>query len=230
MIKKLHESEGGSLVRRQIFEAPPSLSARARRFVRVHGVRLDVPSVSDWRQQWEANRIPSAVVDRADSYQVRWGGLALPPSPSYDGGPRMLCADTPEWEDAFPEPGWWFEAGPQRTAVPYSFVIGPDESFGIAMDSWVPLHASIEGWIESLALAYAAEAIADTVTNVSGVTVADLDLSRMQPVPETAGIADQWWHGAGSLIAIYNGEAVLFGRPGYQVARVYSGNIDMEWL
>jgi hypothetical protein len=189
-----------------------------------------VPSVSDWRQQWEANGIPSEVVDQAESHQACWGGLALPPSLSYDGGPRILCADTPEWESGFPEPGWWFEAGPQRTALPYSFLIGPDGSFGLAMDSWVPLHARIEGWIESLALAQSAEHIAETVTTLSGDAVTDLDLSGMRPVPEGAGIVDAWWHGAGSLIAVYNGEAELFGRPDYRVARVYSGNIAMEWL
>ncbi|MFI7595436.1 hypothetical protein [Micromonospora sp. NPDC049359] len=215
---------------RHVRDAPSNLSVRARRFVAVHGVWLDVPSVSDWREQWEANGIPSEVVDRAESYQARWGGLALPPSFSYDGGPRMLRADTPEWENDLPEPDWWFEAGPQRTALPYSFLIGPDGSFGIAMDSWVPLHVRIEGWVESLALAQSAEQIAETVTRLSGDAVADLDLSDMRPVPETAGIVDTWWHGAGSLIAIYNGEAELFGRPDYRVARVYSGKIDMEWL
>src|SRR5690348_3224833 len=48
--------------------------------------------------------------------------------------------------------GWWFEAGLQRTAVPYSFMIGPAGEFGIHAQRWVPLHASIEGWVESLAL------------------------------------------------------------------------------
>lgn len=80
----------------------------------------------------------------------------------------MLCVGTPEREDGFAEGGWWFEAGPQRAALPYSYLIGPDGSFGLAGDTWVPLHAAIEGWIESLALAYAAQYTADTVTRVSG--------------------------------------------------------------
>lgn len=118
---------------RHFRNAPSGLSPRARYFVDVHGLWLDVPSVSDWRQQWEAYGIPSVVVDRAESYQARWGGLALPPSlgDAGDGGPRVLCVDTPEWADEYPEPGWWFEAGLQRTAVPYSYMIGPDGSFGL---------------------------------------------------------------------------------------------------
>ncbi|MET8083986.1 hypothetical protein [Micromonospora sp. NPDC005237] len=217
-------------MRRYLRDAPSSLTARARRFVAIHGVWLDVPAVGDRRKQWETNGIPSEVVDQAESHQHRWGGLVLPPSFTYDGGPRMLCADVPQWENDFTEPGWWFEAGPQRTALPYSFVVGPDGSFGIAMDSWVPLHTRIEGWVESLALAQSAEQIAQTVTKLSGDAVADLDLSGLRPVPETAGGVDMWWRGSASLIAIYNGEAELFGRPDYRVARVYSGNIDLEWL
>ncbi|MFC4149230.1 hypothetical protein ACFO0M_23515 [Micromonospora mangrovi] len=49
-------------------------------------------------------------------------------------------------------------------------------------------------------------------------------------MPETAGIVDTWWQGADSLVAIHDGEAELFGRPDYREARVYAGNIAMEWL
>ncbi|GAA3335476.1 hypothetical protein GCM10020358_03950 [Amorphoplanes nipponensis] len=209
------------------------LSPRARRFVDVHGVWLDVPSVQDLRQGWGRDDIPSAVIERADSYQRSWGGLALPPSPGGeegDGGPRVLCADTPEREEDFAAPGWWFGAGPQRTAVPYAYLIGPDDSFGLAGDTWVPLHATVQGWIESLALAYAARQMADTVTRISGRAVAELDLTGMRAVPETAGIANTWWIGAGALVAIYGGEAELFSRPAHRTAYVHSGNFDMQWL
>ncbi|MEU8614727.1 hypothetical protein AB0C29_42750 [Actinoplanes sp. NPDC048791] len=218
---------------RHFRDAPPGLTPRARRFVNIHGIWLDVPSVQDWRQRWEEDSIPLEVIERAAAHQTRWGGLALPPSPGNDdgdGGPRVLCVGTPEREDDFAEHGWWFEAGPQRTALPYSYLIGPDGSFGLAGDTWVPLHATIEGWIESLALAYAARSTADTVTKVSGNAVADLDLAGMQLVPETAGLANTWWLRAGSLVAIYNGEAELFSRPAYRTAYVYSGNFDAQWL
>jgi hypothetical protein len=99
----------------------------------------------------------------------------------------MLCVDTPGPGGRLPLPGWYFEAGPQRCAVPYAFLIGPDDSFGIAGgddDRWIPLHASIEGWIESLALAYAAADIADTVTRLTGRAVDEIDLTAMQPMME----------------------------------------------
>jgi hypothetical protein len=77
----------GARVIRRTRDASPGLVPRARRFVDVHGIWLDVPPARDWRQCWE---------DAA--YQARWGGLALPPSPGSDdgdGGPRMLCVGTP---------------------------------------------------------------------------------------------------------------------------------------
>ncbi|GID33399.1 hypothetical protein Abr02nite_83820 [Paractinoplanes brasiliensis] len=118
--------------------------------------------------------IPAAEIDRTVAFQRRWGGLVLPPAPQYDGGPRYFQADTPdssptEAADGSPVPGWWFEAGPQRTAVPYSFMIGPTDEFGIHDGRrWVPLHASIEGWIESLALAHHAANWAKQITKVTG--------------------------------------------------------------
>jgi hypothetical protein len=217
-------------------EPPTGLSKRARRFVGVHGVWLDAPPVSQWRRSWREAGIPSEVVDRAERYQARWGGLVLPAAPGLTedaAGPRMLVADTPEREDAFPDPGWWFEAGPQRTAVPYSFLIGPDGTFGIAggdEDKWVPLHGSIDGWVESLALAYAATENADTVTRLTGQAVDSLDLSTMQPVAQVEGITNGWWYRPGSLAAVYAGESELFDRPGYRTAFLYTGNIDTQWL
>jgi hypothetical protein len=212
---------------------PADLSQRARRFVGVHGVWLDTPPVS--RQRWQEEGIPAEVIDRADGYQARWGGLVLPSAPGLPAdaaGPRLLCADTPAREDAFPRPGWFFEAGPQRCAVPYAFLIGPDGSFGIAGgdDRWVPLHASIKGWVESLALAYAAADIADTVTRLTGSAVDEVDLTVMQPVMEVEGINTGWWYRPGLLAALYTGESDLFGQPASRTAFLYAGNIDQQWL
>jgi hypothetical protein len=92
-------------VSRHFRDAPSGLSARARRFVAVHGVWLDVPSLNDWRGQWEATGVPSTVVDQAEEYQTRWGGLVLPPSLGYDGGPRMLCVERQIVRTTFPSPG-----------------------------------------------------------------------------------------------------------------------------
>jgi hypothetical protein len=79
-------------------------------------------------------------------------------------------------------------------------------------------------------LSYAAEAAADRTTRLSGDAVADLDLSGMEPVPETRGNADTWWQGTNSLVAIHTGEAQLFGRPDYRIAHLYSGNFGRKWL
>jgi hypothetical protein len=58
------------------------------------------------------------------------------------------------------EDGWLFEAGHQRFSVPWSFMVGPAGEFGIFGARWVPLHASVEGWVESAALAYHASRFA----------------------------------------------------------------------
>ena len=129
--------------------APGGLTKRARYFVLAHGIRLDLPRVSRLREQWLALGIPSAEIDRVTAYQELWGGLVLPPAPHYDGGPKYLDTNVPEGS---PTEGWWSEAGPQPTAVPYSFMIGPGGEFGILGDRWTPLHQTVEGWVESLAL------------------------------------------------------------------------------
>jgi hypothetical protein len=216
--------------------APTGLSRRARSFVAAHGVWLDAPPVSQSRRAWREAQIPDEVIDRAEEYQARWGGLVLPSAPGMPqdaAGPRLLNADTPEREDTFAPPGWAFGAGPQRTAVPYSFLIGPDGTFGIAggdHDRWVPLHSSIDGWVEALALAYAAVDVADTVTRLTGSAVDQLDLTGMQPVAEVGGITNRWWYRPGLLAAVYSGEADLIARPAYRTAYLYDGNIDEQWL
>ncbi|GGV83115.1 hypothetical protein [Streptomyces massasporeus] len=88
-------------------------------------------------------------IDRVVNFQERWGGIALPPAPVYEGGPRILNADTPEGSAG---EGWWFSAGDERVSMAYGFMIGPDGEFGIHADHWTSLHAGIDGWVESLAL------------------------------------------------------------------------------
>ncbi|MEV7783370.1 hypothetical protein [Kitasatospora sp. NPDC088351] len=205
-------------------DVPDGLTQRARSFVRAHGVKVDVQSVEEHRQWWLERDIPAAVIDRMAAYQERWGGLVLPPAPKYDGGPRYLEADSPEGS---PSEGWWFEAGMQRTAVPFSFMIGPSGEFGIHTGQWAPLHATVEGWVESLALAHHASMWAKKIVMVNGDDVDGIVLDGYEPVHEVMGVADTWWRGADSLVAIYSGEAEAVSFPQGRAAMIYSG-LD-EW-
>lgn len=189
-----------------------------------HGVRLDPLPLDDHRDRWLTAGIPGEQIDRVVRFEARWGGLTLPPSPAYDGGPRYLSADVPTSE---PGVGWCFEAGVQRTAVPFSFVIGPGDEFGLYGGSWVPLHASIEGWIESIALAHHASIRADTIKVVRGIAVDELDLDGFEEIAEVRGLRDTWWRGTDSLVAVFHGEAEAWGRPAAVKAVIYSG-LD-EW-
>ncbi|GAB3068416.1 hypothetical protein [Micromonospora schwarzwaldensis] len=205
-------------------DVPKGLTLRARSFIRAHGVKVDCLQVEQYRERWVALGIPSTEIDRVAVYQERWGGLVLPPAPQYDGGPRYLGVDTPEGSIT---EGWWFEAGTQRTAVPYAFMIGPAGEFGIHAGDWVPLHASIEGWVESLALADHAAMWAKQITKVTGDELDDIALGDYEPVREVMGLADTWWRGTDSLVAIYTGEAECLSFPAGRTARIYSG-LD-EW-
>lgn len=167
--------------------------------------------------------IPAAQVDRVAAFEAVWGGLALPPSPHYDGGPRTLSGDVPEG----PGPDWHFEAGGQRTALPYSFMIGPNGEFGLHAGKWVPMHASVEGWVEALALADHAHRWARTTTRLTGAAVDELELEGFEAVPEVVGLADTWWRGTDSLVAVYRGEAEVMDAPQCLTATVYAG-LD-EW-
>jgi hypothetical protein len=210
----------------RITDVPDGLSLMAASFLRIHAVRVDRLPVEQYRARWLDLGVPAGVIDRAAEFEARWGGIVLPPAPCYEGGPRALSADTPEGS---PETGWWFWAGDQRCSVPFSFAIGPGGEFGIRGLRWVPLHASVEGWIESVALAYRASRRARQVTTLSGAAVNDLDLSALDPVPLVAGMADTWWRGPGSLVAVYRGEADSFDRTGLLRAHVYDGLADHEW-
>ncbi len=206
-----------------INDVPDGLTRRARSFVSTHGVKVDVRPVEGHRQWWLERDIPAAVIDRMAAYQERWGGLHLPPAPQYDGGPKYLDPDSPEADSA----GWWFEAGMQRTAVPYSFMISPSGEFGIHAERWAPLHATIEGWVESLALVHHASMWAKQVTKLVGDDVDGIELNGYAPVREVRGLADTWWRGPDSLVALYSGEATSLDFLRGRIAVIYSG-LD-EW-
>ncbi|MEU9447638.1 hypothetical protein [Streptomyces sp. NPDC048277] len=207
-----------------INDVPAGLTRRARSFVSSHGVKGDVRPVAEHRQWWLGREVPSAVIDRMAAFQERWGGLCLPLAPEYDGGPRYFDPDSPEGS---PVGGWWFEAGLQRTAVPYSFMIGPGGEFGIHAERWTPLHATVEGWVESLALARHASAWARQITRVTGDDVDRIALDTYEPVREVRGLADTWWRGSDSLVAVYSGEAECLSFPRGRTALIYS-DLD-EW-
>ena len=201
-------------------DVPDGLTRRARSFVQAHGVKVDVRRVEEHRQWWLERDIPAAVVDRMVAYEERWGGLVLPPASQYDGGPRYLEADSPEGSAS---EGWWFEAGMQRTAVPYAFMIGPSGEFGIHADQWAPLHSTVEGWVESLALTHHASMWAKQIVKVTGDDVDGIMLDGFEPVREVMGLADAWWRGADSLVAVYTGEAKALSFPRSRTALIYSG-------
>ncbi|MFD0375028.1 hypothetical protein [Streptomyces sp. NPDC127112] len=200
---------------------PDGLSARARSFVELHGIRVPRQDIRRHREVWIAHGIPAAEAERAVAFQDRWGGLALPPAPFYEGGPRILEGACPQGSAA---EGWSFDAGDCRVSMAYGFRIGPDGVFGIDANHWTPLHAGTDGWVESLALADHACRSAKSVTRIRGEAVEALDLSRYEPVSEVRGVTDNWWRGKDSLIAVYRGEAVGFGvAPRCLEAHVYSG-------
>lgn len=200
------------------------LTRRAEWFISTQCVRGECPRLEEYRDRWFEIGIPATQIDRVVEFQRRWGGLVLPPSQDYEGGPKMLYAEMPV--DAVERVGW-FDAGTQRVSMAYSFSIGPAGEFGIDGERWVPLHASIEGWIESLALAHHASSYAPRISTLRGDTIDELRLSTFEPVTEVRGLADTWWRGPDSLIAIHTGVAECFDAPRFRVARVYSG-LD-EW-
>lgn len=203
---------------------PDGLSRRARSFVSAHGIRLDPQPLEENREFWRGRDIPDEQIDRMIAFEERWGGLVLAPSPAYDGGPRLFGADSP---DGKADGSWWFEAGVQRTAVPFMFMVGPNDEFGIHGPNWAPLHASVEGWVEAVALAHHATLWAKSVSKVHSHGVDDLDLDRFEQVAEVQGLADTWWRRPGSYVAIFRGESLAFEGSGRRTpvgyALVYEG-------
>jgi hypothetical protein len=201
---------------------PEGLTSRSQYFIRCHGFQTVRTDIESYRARWVEHGIPVDQIDRVAAFEAVWGGLVLPPSPHYDGGPRALSGDVPHRQSSG---GWQFEAGLQRTALPYSFMIGPDGEFGLHAggEDWVPLHATIEGWVEALSLADHARRCARTTTTFTGDAVDTLGLEGFEAVPEVAGLADTWWRGTDSLVAIYRGEAEVMHAPQCRTATVYSG-------
>jgi len=64
---------------------------------------------------------------------------------------------------------------------------------------------------------------AGRITKVRGAVVEDLDFSALKPVPLVAGLADTWWRGPDSLVAVYRGEADSFANPKFLQAHLYEG-------
>ena len=215
--------------RYQPVRPPSGLSRRAGAFVATHGVRLRPRPLEEFRVLWLDRGVPGEQVERMVAFEERWGGVVLPPAPAYEGGPHFFFADTPEGSN---EEGWWFWAGDQRSSVPFSFMIGPNDGFGIRGPDWVPLNASVDGWVESVALAHHAALWAKTVTRLSGVEVEEIDLAGFEPVPEVEGLADQWWQGPQAYVAVYRGESLAAASTGRRTpgsrALVYSG--IPEWV
>lgn len=205
---------------RDAMKVPQSLGRRARTFVEIHGVRLDPNPLERYRRRWRKAGVPDAQIDRAVEFEARWGGLVLPPAPHYEGGPGILGGDLPEGSA---DEGWWFPAGVARYSMAYGFMIGPSNEFGIHSDEWTPLHGSVEGWVESLALAYHAAYFATSIRRLRGAAVDGLDLNGYKKIAEVDGLADTWWQGPDSLIAIYGGEAACLSKPVYRTAVIYSG-------
>ncbi|MER6357071.1 hypothetical protein ABT186_35985 [Streptomyces sp. NPDC001634] len=74
-----------------------------------------------------------------------------------------------------------------------------------------------------MALAHHAARSAQRITSVSGEAVEGLDLDALEPVSLVAGVADAWWRGPDSLVAVYRGEADCPGRPELLQAHIYDG-------
>lgn len=77
-------------------ETPTGITLRARYFIRAHGHWADHADIEQYRARWTEHSIPTAQIDRVASYERVWGGLILPPSPHYDGGPGRSAAMCPK--------------------------------------------------------------------------------------------------------------------------------------
>ncbi|WP_155375026.1 hypothetical protein [Catellatospora vulcania] len=207
---------------RHVLDAKRGLTPRARAFLAAHGVRREVWSAEQHRRHWHRYHRPAEAIEHLAAYQGRWGGLELPPSPEYEGGPHVLDADDPTVEEGL---GACFTAGRPRAALAYGFMVDGAGRFGIvAGDTWVPLHGSVEGWVESVALRHLADRMPAKVALATGARLDGLpERLRLRPVAEVAGDTDGWWRGEDTLLAIYRGEARLFGNAHYQTAYLYTG-------
>lgn len=92
----------------------------------------------------------------------------------------------------------------------------------------MPLHGSVDGWVDSVALAHAALENAESVTRLTGAEVDKLDMNSMDPVESIQGISNNWWHRPGLLLAVYAGESIYFDIPDYRTAFLYVCDIDIQ--
>lgn len=173
------------------------------------------------RRHWHRHGRSDAAIEHLAEYQMRWGGLELPPTREYEGGPRVLDADDLTDEEGR---GSCFTAGEQRCSMAYAFMVDGAGRFGIVGDkTWVPLHGSVAGWVEAAALAHFAAALPAEVRLATGPRIDGLpERYRLRPVREVDGVTDGWWYGDDMLLAIYRGEARFFGNPAYQTAYLYA--------
>jgi hypothetical protein len=210
-----------------ILDGPSGLTRRARSFLHAHAARVRSWTAEQHQQHWTDLGRPKLAVDQLIAHQRRWGGLVLPPAACYEGGPFGLDADDPDLD----EDRLVFTVGRPRYSVPYGYAVDTDGRFGICGSGypWVPLHASVDGWVEALALTYAARDTARLVRRITGPAADKLiaDLDGQAPLPEVAGIADNWWRTSDALVATYRGESLFFGGRTSAMVLVYEGlNID----
>jgi hypothetical protein len=213
-------------VTRHALDDRRSLTRRARAYLAAHGVRRDAWTAEQARRHWHRHGVPDAAIEHAAAFQARWGGLELPPTPQYEGGPQVLDADEPGEQEGR---GPCFSAGTQRRSMQYGFMVDGAGRFGICeYAKWVPLHGSVAGWVEAAALAHLADGLDAQVRVGTGGRVDGLpERYRLKPFREVEGLADEWWHGPDTLLAIYRGEARLFGNVQYQLAYLYTDIEDL---
>jgi len=201
------------------------LSPRALSFVRAHGQRKPSNRAQRSAAQWIEQGLDQDLVQRAIDYERRWGDLYLPPSVFYNGGPKYLGPDllVGRWSD-----GGYLEAGPARFSVFYDFLLGPDGAFGVGDIEFVPLYASVEGWIESLALENEIRSAANEIRKLRGSEISSLDFSTMSPFPGVSGISESWLIDDERIVFVSRGISFISGHPDDVVAIVYSGIPDRE--
>ncbi|MEV4638114.1 hypothetical protein AB0J80_12265 [Actinoplanes sp. NPDC049548] len=203
-----------------------ALTRRALSFVQGNGRRLACDRARRSAERWLEQGVDRGLVQRALDYEHRWGDLYLPPSLAYNGGPQYLGPDLllGSWAD-----GGYLEAGPARYSVSYDFLLGPDGVLGVGDVDFVPLYASVEGWIESLALESLLRGLATEVRRFTGPAVSGLDLSATRPVPGVSGLSDIWLMDDERVVFLCRGYSLLASVPADAFAVVYAGIPELEF-
>jgi hypothetical protein len=208
-----------------ILDDPFALSPRAQRFVQEKGRRENVSTAEELREHWRKRGKTGPLIDKMVGYHARWGGLALPELavPLYDGGLAVMYGDDPDDTEGV---GPCFTAGTDHYSVAHWFCVDLQGRFGVLYEDWVPLHSSVSGWIEACALADAAQTMhqirvwrGDEARQAQNLVEA---LPGLTSVPQVEGVADNWWQGDGTLLAIYEGEAKLFRDERASFTAVYA--------